>query len=52
MGFVIVGVIVYIILILLTTGLTQMIFQWICIITVLTGFILLILDNWDELWGS
>jgi len=52
MGFVIVGVIGYIISIPLTTGFTQMIFQWICIIAVITGFILLILDNWDELWGS
>jgi hypothetical protein len=52
MGFIIVGVIGYTISILLTTGFTQMIFQLICIIAVIDGFIFLILDNWDALWGS
>jgi len=52
LGFIIVGVIGYTISILLTTDFTQMIFQLICIIAVIDGFIFLILDNWDALWGS
>ncbi len=52
LGFIIIGVIGYITSILLTTGFTQMIFQLICIIAVINGSILLILENWDALWGS
>jgi hypothetical protein len=52
LGLITVGVIGYFLSTLLTTGLTLMVFQWICIIAVIAGFILLILDNWDKVWGS
>lgn len=52
LGLITVGVIGYFLSTLSTTGFTLMIFQWICIIAVLAGIILIILDNWDALWGS
>ena len=52
LGLITVGVIGYFLSTLSTTGFTLMIFQWICIIAVLAGIILIILDSWDAVFGS